>query len=61
MEDTSININMIKELFHTRGCEIIDMVSSTTTILYRCKCKALLRHKFNEFINYQCPGCCKIN
>jgi hypothetical protein len=57
--DTSITlpIDKLKELFSKRGCEIIDMVSPTSTILYRCKCKALLRHKAIDFINYDCDGC----
>lgn len=57
----NLTIDQIKGLFNNRGCEIIDMVSSTSTILYRCKCKALLRHKAIDFINYDCEGCRRIN
>lgn len=57
MDTTNICTDKIKELFYNRGCEIIDMGSPTSTILYRCKCKALMRHKVSDFINYECPGC----
>lgn len=59
MDTDILTMDKIKDLFHSRECEIINMVSPTSTILYRCKCKALMRHKAIDFINYKCDGCYK--